>query len=85
VSTAEQLEMLQRHIARLRTRIEQQAAHVERLVDYPELAERAGSILQQDTEDLRQALIQLEQIEVDAKKEDAALVRKPPGTKSDVA
>jgi tRNA U34 5-carboxymethylaminomethyl modifying GTPase MnmE/TrmE len=85
LSTAEQLEMLQRHIARLRSRIEQQAAHVERLVDYPELAERAGAILEQDTESLRRALIQLEQIEADAKKEDAALARQPAGPKSDVA
>jgi hypothetical protein len=63
----------------------QQAAHVERLADYPELAQRAGAILEQDTESLRQALIQLQQIEADTKNESAVLERQPPGHESDVA
>lgn len=85
MSAAEQVEVLQRHVARLRVRIEQQAAHVEGLADYPDLAQRAGAILEKDTESLRQALIQLEQIEADAKKEAAALEKRPPLHKSDVA
>jgi hypothetical protein len=85
VSAIEQIELLQRHVARLRARIERQAAHVEGLADYPDLAQRAGAILEQDTESLRQALIQLAAIKSDAEKERALLDRQPPGRKSDVA
>jgi hypothetical protein len=85
VSAIEQVDLLQRHIARLRARIERQAAHVEGLSDYTDLAQRAGAILEQDMESLRQALIQLEAIKSDAGKERAALDRQTPGHKSDVA
>lgn len=57
---AVELEKVQQHVARLTRRIEQQAKHLEGLTDYPELSKRASDVLAQDSEELRLALIQLE-------------------------
>ena len=57
---AVELEKVQQHVARLTRRIEQQVKHLEGLTDYPELSKRASDVLAQDSEELRLALIQLE-------------------------
>jgi hypothetical protein len=57
---AVELEKVHQHVARLTRRIEQQAKHLEGLTDYPELSKRASDVLAQDSEELRLALIQLE-------------------------
>ena len=57
---AVELEKVQQHVARLTRRIEQQVKHLEGLTDYPELSKRASNVLAQDSEELRLALIQLE-------------------------
>ena len=69
MSSAEELETLQRYIARLRVRVEQQAKHVDGLVDYPELAKRGSEILALDSENLRLALIQVEELKAQVAKE----------------
>jgi hypothetical protein len=71
MSAFDELVALEKYIRRLRTRIAQQAMHVEGLVDYPEIAERAREILAREMEDLRRALIQLEQLRQQAAKDDA--------------
>lgn len=60
VTLATELKNVQQHIARLNRRIEQQVKHLEGLADYPDLAKRAGDIVAKDSEELRLALIQLE-------------------------
>jgi tRNA U34 5-carboxymethylaminomethyl modifying GTPase MnmE/TrmE len=71
MSALEQLEELEKYIPRLRTRIAHQAMHVEGLADYPHIAKRAREILAQEMEDLRRALIQVEQLRKQAAKEAA--------------
>jgi hypothetical protein len=62
MSALQQLEELEKYIRRLRTRIAHQAVHVEGLADYPAIAERAREILAQELEQLRVALIQVEEL-----------------------
>jgi hypothetical protein len=69
MSALEQLEELEKFIPRLRTRIAHQTMHVEGLADYPAIAERARVILAREIEDLRLALIQVEQLRAQAAKE----------------
>ena len=57
---AVELGKVQQHVTRLTRLIEQQVKHLERLTDYPELFKRASDVLAQDSEELRLALIQLE-------------------------
>jgi hypothetical protein len=57
---AVELEKVQQHVTRLTRLIEQQVKHLEGLTDYPELSKRASDVLAQDSEELRLALIQLE-------------------------
>jgi hypothetical protein len=84
MSPAEELAVLEQFTARLRRRVEQQAAHVEALAEFPEIARRAGEILVLETEDLRRALIQLEELK--SQVGDAARRDKEPGPdKSNVA
>jgi tRNA U34 5-carboxymethylaminomethyl modifying GTPase MnmE/TrmE len=66
---------LEKYIPRLRTRIAHQAMHVEGLADYPHIAKRAREILAQEMEDLRRALIQVEQLRKQAAKEAARRAR----------
>jgi tRNA U34 5-carboxymethylaminomethyl modifying GTPase MnmE/TrmE len=85
MSAVEELEVLQRQIARLRQRVEHQAMHVEGLAAYPELATRAGKILEQVTENLRLALIQLAEIRAQVDREATQVTKGPLTHKSDVA
>ena len=85
MSAVEELEVLQRQIARLRQRVEHQAMHVDGLAEYPELARRAGKILEQETENLRLALIQLAEIRAQVDREATQFTEDPPAHKSDVA
>jgi hypothetical protein len=85
MSAVEDLEALERYIARLRVQIEQQTKHVEGLVDYPELAGRASEILASDMENLRQGLIQIEELKTQVVRELAHPKGKPAADKSDVA
>jgi hypothetical protein len=62
MSAFDELEALETYIRRLRTRIGHQAMHVEGLADYPDIAERAREILAQELEQLRVALIQVEEL-----------------------
>jgi hypothetical protein len=57
---AVELKKVQQHVTCLTRRIEQQVRHLEGLTDYPELSKRASDVLAQDSEELRLALIQLE-------------------------
>ena len=75
MSALEQLEELEKYIPRLRTRIAHQAMHVEGLADYHHIAKRAREILAQEMEDLRRALIQVEQLRKQAAKEAARRAR----------
>jgi hypothetical protein len=82
---AAELEEVELHIARLRLRIEQQAKYVEGLGGYPDLAKRASSLLAQDAEQLRLALIQLEKITTQMKKSQDFNRAMPADPTSDVA
>jgi hypothetical protein len=62
MSPPEEIETLEKYIVRLRRRVEQQAMHVEGLADFPDIAKKAGEILVRETEDLRRALIRLEEV-----------------------
>ena len=63
MSTLLELERMQQHVARLRRRIKNQTRYVEVLGDYPDIMKRASAVLARDTEELRCALIQLEDLE----------------------
>jgi predicted RNase H-like nuclease (RuvC/YqgF family) len=69
MSTLLELERMQQHVARLRRRIENQTKYIEVLEDYPDIAKRASNALAQDSEELRCALIQLEDLEMKAQQE----------------
>ena len=69
MSTLLELERMQQHVARLRRRIENQTRYIEVLEDYPDIAKRASNALAQDSEELRHALIQLEDLEMKTQQE----------------
>jgi predicted RNase H-like nuclease (RuvC/YqgF family) len=69
MSTLLELERMQQHVARLRRRIENQTRYIEVLEDYPDIAKRASDALAQDSEELRHALIQLEDLEMKTQQE----------------
>jgi hypothetical protein len=69
MSTLLELERMQQHVARLRRRIENQIRYIEVLEDYPDIAKRASNALAQDSEELRHALIQLEDLEMKTQQE----------------
>ena len=69
MSTLLELERMQQHVARLRRRIDNQTRYIEVLEDYPDIAKRASNALAQDSEELRCALIQLEDLEMKAQQE----------------
>jgi predicted RNase H-like nuclease (RuvC/YqgF family) len=69
MSTLLELERMQQHVARLRRRIENQTRYIEVLEDYPDIAKRASNALAQDSEELRHALIQLEDLQMKAQQE----------------
>jgi len=71
MSALDELEALEKLASWLRGRIENQAKHVEGLVEYPELAERATRILELESENLRKTLIELEEIKARVAKEAA--------------
>jgi len=54
---------MQQHVARLKRRIKNQTRYIDALGDYPDIAKRAGGALARDSEELRCALIQLEDLE----------------------
>ena len=69
MSTLLELERMQQHVARLRRRIENQTRYIEVLEDYPDIARRASDVLARDSEEMRCALIQLEDLERHAQEE----------------
>jgi hypothetical protein len=85
MSAAEELEILQRSIGRLRLRIEHQTKHVEGLADHPELAERAGKILAQDLEHLRQVLVQADELTMHIDRQTAREEEKQASGRKDIA
>jgi hypothetical protein len=68
MSTLPELERMQ-HVARLRRRIKNQTRYIDVLGDYPDIAKRASDALAQDSEELRCALIQLEDLQKQAQQE----------------
>jgi hypothetical protein len=54
---------MQQHVARLRRRIKNQTRYIDALGGYPDIAKRASDALSRDSEELRCALIQLEDLE----------------------
>jgi hypothetical protein len=58
-----ELERMQQHVARLRRRIKNQIRYIDALGGYPDIAKRASDALARDSEELRCALIQLEDLE----------------------
>jgi len=69
MSTLLDLERMQQHVARLRRRIKNQARFIRVLEDYPDRAKRASDVLGRDNEELRCALIQLEDLQRQAQQE----------------
>ena len=69
MSTLLELERMQQHVARLRRRIKNQTRYIEALGDYPDLAKRASDVLARESEELRSALIQLEDLQRQAQRE----------------
>jgi len=69
MSTLLDLERMQQHVARLRRRIKNQARFIRALADYPDRAKRATDVLGRDNEELRCALIQLEDLQNQAQQE----------------
>jgi len=63
MSTLLELERMQQHVARLRRRIKNQTRYIDALGGYPDIAKRASDVLARDSEELRCALIQLEDLE----------------------
>ena len=69
MSTLLELEKMQQHVARLRRRIRNQTRYIEVLEEYPDIARRASDVLARDSEELRSALIQLQDLERKAQQE----------------
>jgi len=69
MSTLLELERVQQHVARLRRRIQNQTRYIDALGSYPDIAKRASAALARDSEELRCALIQLEDLEKQAHQE----------------
>jgi hypothetical protein len=69
MSTLLELERVQQHVARLRRRIKNQTRYIEVLDGYPDIAKRASDALARDSEELRSALVQLEDLERKAQQE----------------
>jgi predicted RNase H-like nuclease (RuvC/YqgF family) len=69
MSTLLELERMQQHVARLRRRIKNQTRYIKALEDYPDTAKRATDVLARDSEELRYALIQLEDLQRQAQQE----------------
>ena len=69
MSTLLELERMQQRVARLRRRIKNQTRYIDALGDYPDIAKRASDALARDSEELRCALIQLEDLERHAQQE----------------
>ena len=69
MSTLLELERMQQHVARLRRRIKNQTRYIDGLEDYPDIAKRASDALARDSEELRCALIQLEDLQRQAQQE----------------
>jgi predicted RNase H-like nuclease (RuvC/YqgF family) len=69
MSTLLELEKMQQHVARLRRRIKNQTRYIEVLEEYPDIARRASDVLARDSEELRSALIQLQDLERKAQQE----------------
>jgi len=69
MSTLLELERVRQHVARLRRRISNQTRYIEALEDYPDTAKRASDVLARDSEELRCALIQLEDLQRQAQQE----------------
>ena len=69
MSTLVELERIQQHVARLRRRINNQTRYIDALGNYPDIAKRASAALARDSEELRCALIQLEDLERQAQQE----------------
>jgi len=69
MSTLLELERMRQHVARLRRRIENQTRYIAALEDYPDTAKRACDALARDSEELRCALIQLEDLQRQAQQE----------------
>jgi hypothetical protein len=69
MSTHLELEKTQQHVARLRRRIKNQTRYINVLGDYPDIAKRASDALARDSEELRCALIQLEDLQRQAQQE----------------
>ena len=63
MSTLLELDRMQQHVARLRRRIENQTRYIEVLEDHPDIAKRASDVLARDNEEMRCALIQLEDLQ----------------------
>ena len=63
MSTLLELERMQQHVDRLRRRIKNQTRYIDALGGYPDIAKRASDALARDSEELRCALIQLEDLE----------------------
>ena len=83
MSTLLELERMQQHVARLRRRIENQTRYIEVLGDYPDIAKRASDVLARDSEEMRRALIQLEDLQRQAQQETNR--RDPTDSNSNVA
>ena len=69
MSTLLELERVQQHVARLRRRMKNQTRYIDALGSYPDIAKRASAALARDSEELRCALIQLEDLEKQAHQE----------------
>ena len=69
MSTLLELEKTQLHVVRLRRRIKNQTRYIDALGGYPDIAKRGSDVLARDSEELRCALIQLEDLERHAQQE----------------
>ena len=69
MSTLLELEKAQLHVVRLRRRIKNQTRYIDALGGYPDIAKRASDALARDSEELRCALIKLEDLERHAQQE----------------
>jgi hypothetical protein len=72
VSPLEELNSLKHEIELLRSRVEEEAAHVPGLSGQPELARQAQDALEASTDELRQMLIELEELRTRVEQEVAA-------------
>jgi len=79
MSTLLELERMQQHLARLRRRIKNQTRYIDALGDYPDIAKRGSDALARDSEELRCALIQLEDLKRHAQQETDRTI--PPPTR----